>query len=95
MNFFLVVYDRRAHRLVSVHPFGTDYATAAAARAQAVQESIDDGDRDREIVLLSAQSLDVLTRTHGRYFMSGNQLIDHMIDAIKPKFPLVQRGDLA
>jgi hypothetical protein len=62
---FLVIYDIEARR-AEVREFGTDYDAAQRAYAQAEREA-----RDRtgsDIVLLSADSLKTIKRTHSSYF---------------------------
>lgn len=62
---FLVVYDIPAGR-VSVRAFGTDYEKAIEAYADA--EDAARGRDDLDIVLLSADSLATIKRTHSSYF---------------------------
>jgi hypothetical protein len=83
MNLFLVVYDRASHKLVSVDAFGVDYERAAETRAKAQRAAITAGDGEHEIVLLAADSLDVLKRTHSRYFFNGIQLMDQVKVAVE------------
>lgn len=62
---FLVIYDVEAGK-ASVTSFGTDYDAAITAYSEA-----EDGARDRgglDIVLLSADSLETVKRTHSSYF---------------------------
>jgi hypothetical protein len=65
INHFLVVYnlaEGRAH----VERFGTDYAEALAAYAKAEE---DFANRDTfDIVLLGADSIETIERTHSSYF---------------------------
>lgn len=62
---FLVIYDVKA-RTASVSSFGTDYDAAIKAYAEAEGGARDKGDLD--IVLLSADSLETIKRTHSSYF---------------------------
>lgn len=64
---FLVVYDI-ASRRADVRPFETDYDAAQAAYAQIEQQTQDDPNVD--VVLLSADSLETIKRTHSSYFES-------------------------
>ncbi len=57
---FLLVYDRRQGKLVEQRPFSD---SKAAVRAY---EDMDD--RDMEIVLVGADSLETVMLTHGNYF---------------------------
>jgi hypothetical protein len=62
---FLIVYDiPSAH--ADVRPHGTDYDAALEAYEQAEQEVRDRS--DVEVVLLSADSLETIKRTHSSYF---------------------------
>lgn len=73
---FLVIYDTDASR-VQVREFGTDYDDALRAYDQCEQDT-----RDRpnlEVVLLSAESLETIKRTHSSYFESGR--LDELLPA--------------
>lgn len=62
---FLVVYDLAAGR-ATVREFGTDYDGALAAYAEAEEDL---ANRDAyDIVLIGADSLDTIKRTHSSYF---------------------------
>jgi hypothetical protein len=64
---FLVIYDIDASK-AEVREFGTDYDEALRAYDQSEQDA-----RARpniEVVLLSAESLDTIKRTHSSYFES-------------------------
>lgn len=62
---FLVIYDVQAGRS-EVRQFGTDYDAAQEAYEQVEQEM---GNRsDVDVVLLSADSLATIKRTHSSYF---------------------------
>jgi hypothetical protein len=62
---FLVVYDIRAGR-ADVRPYDTDYDAAQEAYADLEKDTRDDPNVD--VVLLSADSLDTVKRTHSSYF---------------------------
>lgn len=62
---FLLIYDVRQQRLVSSDQFA-DPGEATAAYAQA--ESRHRLSKDYEIVLVGADSLETIRRTHGHYF---------------------------
>ena len=65
---FLIVYDiPSAHP--DVRPYGTDYDAALAAYEQAEQDTRDR--TDVEVVLLSADSLATIKRTHSSYFQAN------------------------
>lgn len=64
---FLIVYDiPSAH--ADVRPYGTDYDSALDAYEQAEQDARDRP--DVEVVLLSADSLETIKRTHSSYFQT-------------------------
>lgn len=62
---FLVTRDV-ARRATTVEEFGNDYDAAQAAYQKAEQEAARDTGLD--VVLLSAESLDTIKRTHSSYF---------------------------
>lgn len=65
---FLLVYDARARRLISSQDFA-DADVASAAYARAEREHIDEP--DIEIVLVGADSIETIRKTHGHYFAAG------------------------
>jgi hypothetical protein len=73
MSSFLIRYNRRTGD-VQVREFvgeeGRRRALAGRIRAERSRET-----PDLEIVVLSADSLDELHRTHGRYFKSASELL--------------------
>lgn len=64
-RYYLLIYDRGARRLVRRDEF-TDVALATAEYDRVEREHL--ADEAVEIVLLGADSLDTLKRTHGHYF---------------------------
>lgn len=62
---FLVTYDT-SDGTVAVRDFGTDYESAVTAYGELEGELRDDS--KFEIVLLSADSIETLKRTHSSYF---------------------------
>ena len=62
---YLLVYDHRARMLIG-HTLYTDGDEAVEAYSALEQEHRDD--KGLEIVLVSAESLDIIRRTHGHYF---------------------------
>jgi hypothetical protein len=62
---FLVVYDIATGQ-AEVRTFGMDYDAAQTAYAELEQETRDDPNLD--VVLLSADSLATIKRTHSSYF---------------------------
>ncbi len=65
INHFLVLYDISAGR-ANVKKFMTDYDGAMEAYAEAEEEFRNDENFD--IVLLSADSIETIMRTHSSYF---------------------------
>jgi hypothetical protein len=65
INHFLVIYDIARGR-ADVRRFGTDYDAAQQAYADLEWETREDANIDA--VLLSADSLDTVKRTHSSYF---------------------------
>jgi hypothetical protein len=65
INHFLVVYDMASGH-ADVRRFGTDYEAAQIAYADVEWETREDANIDA--VLLSADSLETVKRTHSSYF---------------------------
>ena len=68
MKYFLIVYDRSLGKRLELRQFGTKRAVALVERFS-LEESYRDNP-DIEIVVLGADSLEALKKTHGRYFKS-------------------------
>jgi hypothetical protein len=62
---FLVVYELGAGE-AEAHPYGTDYDAAQEAYAELERDTRSEPDVD--VVLLSADSLETIKRTHSSYF---------------------------
>jgi hypothetical protein len=62
---FLLVYDLSEERLVSQAEY---YDVDVALSAYAEMESLHANDDDKEIVLIGADSIETVMRTHGQYF---------------------------
>jgi hypothetical protein len=73
---FLVSYDLATGK-TKVEPFGTDYDAAQAAYAEAEQANGFDADFD--IVLLSADSLETIKKTHSSYFSNGANRLEELL----------------
>lgn len=65
-QYFLFIYDRAIDRLLHLREFGRDSETALSAYAAAEIEY--SGQTHMDIVLLAADSLEAVRRTHGNYF---------------------------
>jgi len=62
---FLLVFNRTSGELISIDSFEEqDLATSALS----VSERSHEGDEQIEVVLISADSIDTLKKTHGHYF---------------------------
>jgi hypothetical protein len=75
MNYFLLVYDPRTGHL-DLEEF-EEGERERALDARFAKELAERG-RGREVVLLGAESLEALRRTHARYFESPAVLADRM-----------------
>lgn len=73
---FLVIYDVNRGE-AEVRPFGTDYERAIRAYEQLERENR--GRDDLDIVLLSADSLETIKRTHSSYFATSEQLREELL----------------
>lgn len=75
INYFLVVHDM-ASGLTEVRRFGTDYEAAQSAYADVEWETREETSIDA--VLLSADSLETVKRTHSSYF-ERRQRFEHLL----------------
>jgi hypothetical protein len=66
LNHFLLLYDTKQQALIDALEFGENAEAAAAAYAD--KEKACRNRDDIEIVLLGADSLDTLRKTHPHYF---------------------------
>ena len=76
---FLLIYDRRAGKIIR-HREYDDGHVALAARFEAEQEFR--GQPDIEVVVLGADSWDALKVTHGRYFYTVAELMQIFRDRL-------------
>lgn len=67
MPSWLIVYRRKRGELLRCDEYA-DSAEASTERFRLEREH--PGDRDLEIVVLGADSLETVKRTHGRYFLN-------------------------
>jgi hypothetical protein len=74
---FLVIYDPGAGK-TTVRRFGIDYEAARVAYARAEQEN--GLSEERDIVLLSADSLKTIEQTHSSYFSGGNTQLKELLE---------------
>lgn len=75
---YLLVYDLHAQRLVSEQAF-SDGAVAASAYADLERQHR--ADQDYEIVLVGADSLETIMKTHGQYFEGQQQGSPYLVSA--------------
>jgi hypothetical protein len=68
---FLVIYDIAAREAHVDDHFGSDYEAALDAYSQAEQTYKDRS--DIEVVLLGADSIDTIKKTHSSYFSTRDQ----------------------
>jgi hypothetical protein len=73
---FLIIYDI-PRGIADVMPYGTDYASALQAYAQAEERWRDD--EKFEVVLLGSDSLETLKRTHSSYFELSERHADQVV----------------
>jgi hypothetical protein len=80
-QYFILVYDL-AMRHVEVHEYGSDVDSANAAYSQL--EDAHAGGK-YEIVLVGADSIETIKRTHSPYFSTGSpaEVVEAFIAAIK------------
>jgi hypothetical protein len=76
-RYFLITYDLRAHE-VAVENFGSDFERAAAMYSVLEERH---GDDDRiEVVLVGADSIETIHKTHSHYFAkSANDLLEQFL----------------
>jgi hypothetical protein len=76
---FLLVYDHRLQRLVGEpRQFQSG---PAAAEAYAELEAAHRDDRNLEIVLVGADSIETIMRTHGHYFAAVENPFPELVSA--------------
>jgi hypothetical protein len=80
MKIFLLIYDRDIRKLLLTEEFTQEQRPLAMrARRDAEIAAIREG-RKQEIVILEAESLDALKRTHGSYFYTIQELTEKLRD---------------
>lgn len=77
MQHFLLIYDHRAEQLQSQRVF-TDKECEAATTAYQAAEKAHREDNNMEIVLIGADSLATVQRTHGHYFQHEDRLARYL-----------------
>ena len=75
---FLVSYDLTTGE-TKVKPFGTDYDAALEAYAETEQVNGFGFDAKLDIVLLGADSLETIERTHSSYFSGAHRSLEELL----------------
>lgn len=85
MLYFLLIYNRAHRHLQTVQEFAD---RDEAGRAYVAAERAAQGDSGLEIVLIGADSMDTIRRTHGQYFDAPADRSKYL-DAVRvaPKSP--------
>lgn len=78
MAHFLLIYDRKAGKLLHKEEFASD---AAALQARFAAEAEYGLDENIEIVAISAASEEQLKKSHGRYFLTSEELAQRLAAA--------------
>jgi hypothetical protein len=77
---FLVVFDRSAGLILTLREFD-NASDALTARFESEHEY--KGNRNIEVVVLGASSIDALKRTHSRYFKDAREIAAKVVDAFR------------
>jgi hypothetical protein len=77
MQHFLLIYDHQAQKLRASREFDDKESTAATAAYQSAEQEYQN-DQNIEIVLIGADSIDIVHRTHGHYFDSRDRLARYL-----------------
>jgi hypothetical protein len=72
---FLIQYDRRAGRIVSLERFTDDQRVMARKARLDLEIELQRRSQNHEVVLLEAASEGALRKTHGRYFEDVEHLL--------------------
>jgi hypothetical protein len=72
---FLVQYDRRAGRIVSLERFTDDQRLVAGKAGLDLEIELQRRNQGHEVVLLQAASEEALRKTHRRYFEDVEDLL--------------------
>lgn len=73
MQHFLLIYDHKAQSLRDERVFAFKESDAATTAYQEAERQYQ-GQADIEIVLIGADSIETIQRTHGHYFDSSDRL---------------------
>ncbi|MDB6157764.1 MAG: hypothetical protein JWO04_1470 [Gammaproteobacteria bacterium] len=72
---FLIQYDRRAGRIVSLERFTNDQRLMAGEARLDLEIELQRRSQNHEVVVLEAASEEALRKTHGRYFDDVEHLL--------------------
>jgi hypothetical protein len=72
---FLIQYDRRAGRIVSLRSFTDDQRLMVGKARLDLEIELQRRSQNHEVVLLEAASEEALRKTHGRYFEDVQHLL--------------------
>jgi hypothetical protein len=78
MAHFLLIYDRAAGKLLRQERFATE---AEALHARFAAEAEVGVQPDIEVLAISAESEEELRRSHGRYFLTSEELGERLVGA--------------
>lgn len=73
---FLIQYDRREGRMVSIESFSDSERSKAQDLLLGLELQLNQNGAENEVVLLEAESEDALRVTHRRYFEDLSELLD-------------------
>lgn len=78
MAHFLLVYDRAAGKLLREEQFATESEALAARFAAETEYGVQP---DIEVLAISAASEEELRKSHGRYFLTSEELGERLVGA--------------
>lgn len=73
MKHFLLIYNHANHELIDDRVFADSESDAAIAAYQSAEQA-NENNVDIEIVLVGADSIDVVMKTHGHYFGNADRI---------------------
>lgn len=77
MHHFLLIFDHRSRQLREQRVFGKGESSEAVLAYQVAEQAFKD-DQNVEIVLIGADSLETVQRTHGHYFDGGDRVARYL-----------------
>jgi len=80
MQHFLLIYDHHKQELRASRQFGEKQSDEATIAYQDAEAQFRD-DQDVEIVLIGADSLATIHKTHGHYFQGADRLARYLTPA--------------